>query len=91
MEIDKPAHLQLITRRGISQWKNKAKDLSFTVSAGEEEKYGYLRVRAYALDGSEEVIYTQPMMLAQGPTMVPESDLSRSQLAEAGWSADGSL
>jgi len=61
------------------------------VSAGEEEKYGYLRVRAYALDDSEEKIYSQPMMLAEGPTMVAESNLDRSQEASAGWSADGSM
>ena len=89
--LDKPAHIQLITRRGISQWKNKATEMSFTVSAGEEERYGYLRVRAYALDGSEEVIYTQPMMLAAGPTMVAQSNLDRSQESSSGWSADGSL
>ena len=81
----------LITRRGISQWKNKATDLSFTVSAGEEEKYGYLRVRAYALDDSEEKIYTQPMMLVTGPTMIADSSLDRPQEASVGWSADGSL
>ena len=89
--LDKPAHIQLITRRGISQWKNKAMEMSFSVSAGEEERYGYLRVRAYALDGSEEVVYTQPMMLAAGPTMVAQSNLDRSQESSSGWSADGSL
>ncbi len=88
--LDKPAHIQLISRRGISQWKDKAKEMSFTVSAGEEERYGYLRVRAYALDGSDETIYMQPMMLAQGPTMTAVSDLKRPQEC-AGWSADGSL
>ena len=90
MTLDKPAHIQLITRRGISQWKDKANELTFTVSAGEEERYGYLRVRAYALDGSDETIYTQPMMLAQGPTTTAVSDLNRPQEG-TGWSADGSL
>ena len=37
--------------------------LSFSVAAADREKYGYLRVRAYARDGAEEIIFSQPMML----------------------------
>ena len=33
------------------------------LAAADREKYGYLRVRAYARDGSEEIIFSQPMML----------------------------
>ena len=60
--LDKPAHLQVITKCGITAWGNSNK-MSFSVAAADREKYGYLRVRAYARDGSEEIIFSQPMML----------------------------
>ena len=60
--LDKPAHLQVITKCGVTAWGNSNK-MSFSVAAADREKYGYLRVRAYARDGSEEIIFSQPMML----------------------------
>ena len=60
--LDKPAHLQVITKRGVTAWSN-SKTISFDVAAADREKYGYLRVRAYARDDSEEIIFSQPMML----------------------------
>ena len=60
--LDKPAHLQVITKRGVTAWGNSNK-ISFAVAAADREKYGYLRVRAYARDESEEIIFSQPMML----------------------------
>ena len=60
--LDKPAHLQIITKRGVTAWGNSNK-ISFDVAAADREKYGYLRVRAYARDGSGEIIFSQPMML----------------------------
>ena len=33
------------------------------IADADREKYGYLRGRAYARDGSEEIIFSQPMML----------------------------
>jgi hypothetical protein len=62
VKLDKPAHLQVITKRGVTAWGNSDK-ISFDVAAADREKYGYLRVRAYARDGSEEIIFSQPMML----------------------------
>lgn len=61
--LDKPAHIQVITRLGVTKWVNSSKKLTFPVSAAERGKFGYLRVRAYALDGSGEIIYSQPFML----------------------------
>ena len=60
--LDKPAHLQVITKRGVTAWAN-ANKISFSVAAADREKYGYLRVRAYARDDSGEIIFSQPMML----------------------------
>ena len=60
--LDKPAHLQVITKRGVTAWAN-SKTISFDVAAADREKYGYLRVRAYARDDSGEIIFSQPMML----------------------------
>ena len=60
--LDKPAHMQVITKCGVTAWGNSNK-MSFSVPAADREKYGYLRVRAYARDGSEEIIFSQPMML----------------------------
>ena len=60
--LDKPAHLQVITKRGVTAWTN-ANKISFSVAAADREKYGYLRVRAYARDDSGEIIFSQPMML----------------------------
>ena len=60
--LDKPAHLQVITKRGVTAWGNGNK-ISFSVAASDREKYGYLRVRAYARDDSGEIIFSQPMML----------------------------
>jgi len=60
--LDKPAHLQVITKRGVTAWCNGSK-IAFSVAAAEREKYCYLRVRAYARDGSGEIIFSQPMML----------------------------
>ena len=52
----------LITKRGVTAWAN-ANKISFSVAAADREKYGYLRVRAYARDDSGEIIFSQPMML----------------------------
>ena len=51
-----------ITKRGVTAWAN-ANKISFSVAAADREKYGYLRVRAYARDDSGEIIFSQPMML----------------------------
>ena len=61
--LDKPAHIQVISRLGVTKWVNTSKRLSFAVPAAEREKYGFLRVRAYALDGSDEIVFSQPFML----------------------------
>ena len=60
--LDKPAHLQVITKRGVTAWGNSNK-IAFDVASEDREKYGYLRVRAYARDDSEEIIFSQPLML----------------------------
>ena len=60
--LDKPAHLQVITKRGVTAWAN-ANKISFSVASSDREKYGYLRIRAYARDDSGEIIFSQPLML----------------------------
>ena len=60
--LDKPAHIQVITKRGVTACANSDK-MSFSVAVADREKYGYMRVRAYARDDSGEIIFSQPMML----------------------------
>ena len=57
-----PAGNAIITKRGVTAWAN-ANKISFSVAESDREKYGYLRVRAYARDDSGEIIFSQPMML----------------------------
>ena len=63
---DKPARFEVITARGVVK-EAKGQEVSWTV-----EKEGYwqgpghhvfVRVKAYAVDGSEEVLFSQPFML----------------------------
>ena len=63
---DRPARFEVITARGVVK-ESKGKEVSWTV---EEEKYWqgpglhvFARVKAYAVDGSEEVLFSQPFML----------------------------
>ena len=64
VSLDKPAHIQVISRLGVTKWANKSDRLSFSVPESERAKYGYLRVRAYAIDGAaDEIVFSQPYML----------------------------
>ena len=63
---DKPARFEVITSRGVVK-ENKGQEVSWTV---EKEAYWqgpglhvFARVKAYATDGSEEVLFSQPFML----------------------------
>ena len=63
---DKPARFEVITARGVVK-EQKGKEVAWTV---EDEKYlqgpglhVFARVKAYAVDGSEEVLFSQPFML----------------------------
>ena len=63
---DKPARFEVITARGVVK-EQKGREVSWTV---EKDAYwqgpGYhifARVKAYAVDGSEEVLFSQPFML----------------------------
>ena len=63
---DKPARFEIITARGVVK-EAKGNEVSWTV---EKEAYwqgaGYhvfARVKAYAVDGSDEVLFSQPFML----------------------------
>ena len=64
---DKPARFEVITARGVVK-ETTGTDVSWTV---EKEAYWqgpglhvFARVKAYATDGSEEVLFSQPFMLA---------------------------
>ena len=63
---DKPARFEIITSRGVVK-ENKGSEISWTV---EDEKpwqgpgfHIFARVKAYATDGSGEVLFSQPFML----------------------------
>ena len=63
---DKPARFEVITSRGVVK-EVKGKEVSWTVEA-EKPWQGpgfhiFARVKAYALDGSDEVLFSQPFML----------------------------
>lgn len=61
--LDKPAHIQIISRLGVTKWANRSASMSFSVPSADRAKLGYLRVRAYAIDGSGEIVFSQPTML----------------------------
>ena len=63
---DKPARFEVITARGVVK-EQKGQEVAWTV---EDEKYlqgpglhVFARVKAYAVDGSGEVLFSQPFML----------------------------
>lgn len=59
---DKPARLQVIGKPGVI-FENTATELSFNVAPSDYEKYGYLRIKAFAIDDSQEILFSQPFML----------------------------
>ncbi len=60
--LDKKAHVQVLSAQGVVESLNTM-SLEFSVPPEKCQAHVYLRARAYALDGSGEVIYTQPQML----------------------------
>ena len=63
---DKPARFEVITSRGVVK-ETKGKEISWTVEK-EAPWHGpgihvFARVKAYAADGSDEVLFSQPFML----------------------------
>ena len=66
---DKPARMQVITARGVVK-ETKGREVSWTVEP-DKPWYGaridvFARVKAYATDGSGEVLFSQPFMLTEG-------------------------
>ena len=63
---DKPARFEVITARGVVK-EAKGSEVSWTVEKdGSRQGPGihvFARVKAYATDGSEEVLFSQPFML----------------------------
>ena len=68
-ETDKPARLTVITGLGVVKEENAAKAIKWTVenvfggSAPRKAAHVFVRVKAYALDGSGEELFSQPYML----------------------------
>ncbi len=64
VSLDRPAHIQVVSRLGVVKWVNRSDKLSFLVPDSERAKHGYLRVRAYAIDGTaDEIVFSQPYMM----------------------------
>lgn len=59
---DKKARFQVISRQGVVLEK-EADAMTMSVAKEDYEKHGYLRVKAFATDGSGEILFSQPMML----------------------------
>ena len=63
---DKPARFEVVTSRGVVK-KAKGTEVSWTVEKDSywqgPEYHVFARVRAHAVDGSEEVLFSQPFML----------------------------
>jgi len=63
---DKPARFEVITARGVVK-EAKGREVSWTVEKdGSRQGPGihvFARVKAYAADGSEEVLFSQPFMM----------------------------
>ena len=66
---DKPSRLQVVTAKGVVAETTDGR-IRWTVPVGVWDKNGaavhvFARVRAYATDGTEEVIWSQPFMLQE--------------------------
>lgn len=64
---DKPAKIQVITSRGVIK-ETLDKSVEWKVPVGKWEKNGagvhvFARIKAFATDGSEEIIWSQPFLL----------------------------
>ena len=60
--LDKKAHVQVLSAKGLLKTGN-VDTMEYAVAPADRERHVYLRVRAYALDKSDEIIFSQPMML----------------------------
>ena len=68
-ETDKPARLTVITALGVVKEEKSATAIKWTMpgasgsAAPRKDAYIYARIKAYALDGSGEELFSQPYML----------------------------
>ena len=67
---DKPARFEVITARGVVK-EATGREISWTVEPDRPWQgaryHVFARVKAYAVDGSEEVLFSQPFMLVPPP------------------------
>ena len=61
-QTDKPARFQIISKSGVVL-ETEAAECSLDVSPSDSEKYGFLRIKAFAVDDSGEILFSQPFML----------------------------
>ena len=68
-ETDRPARFEVITGLGVVKEEPRATSVTWTVekpyewSAAREKAHVFARIKAYALDGSGEELFSQPYML----------------------------
>ena len=71
-ETDKPARLEVITGLGVVKSEKKSTAIKWTMdkeyewSGPRNDVHIFARIKAYALDGSGEELFTQPYMLVPG-------------------------
>ncbi|MBQ6247145.1 MAG: hypothetical protein IJK04_09790, partial [Kiritimatiellae bacterium] len=68
-ETDKPARFEVITGLGVVKTVEKSTGVKWTMggvyssSAPRDKAHIFARIKAYALDGSGEELFSQPYML----------------------------
>lgn len=62
-ETDKPARFEVVARPGVVFEKTDTRFVLNT-TAEERAKYGYMRIRARAVDDSGEILFSQPFVLS---------------------------
>ena len=62
--LDRPAHIQVLSAKGVVKCCGRLADkMEYSVAPAERSGHVFLRVRAYRNDETEEIIFSQPLML----------------------------
>lgn len=75
-ETDRPARIEVITARGVVKCVKRGTSIKWTMEGPPEcggsrrHANAFVRVKAYAADGSGEELFSQPYMLEDEPTKV---------------------
>lgn len=74
-ETDRPARLEVVTARGVVKCVEKGASIKWKMEKPNEcggsrrHANAFIRVKAHALDGSGEVLFSQPYMLEDPPSL----------------------